>query len=140
MNLCYGADRPAPWKPTPAGSGNALRAARTQAVYQGPRVATRFPKTMDGPCRRGHIRRPMSANDPADFVRQEIDWIAVPIAEQRRIGNLPGRANAARQLGAKVAPHPEAAADGYYPIRPPRRGGRSAGLAGSRLSLAPRGI
>jgi len=66
----------------------------------------------------------MSANDPEDFVRKEIDWIAVPLREQRPfLGICLGAQMLARQLGARVAPHPQGRAQiGYYPIRPTRAG------------------
>ncbi len=67
---------------------------------------------------------PMSANDPDDFVRREIDWIAVPLREQRPfLGICLGAQMLAMQLGARVAPHPEGRAQiGYYPIRPTAAG------------------
>ena len=66
----------------------------------------------------------MSANDPDDFVRREIDWIGVPLAEQRPfLGICLGAQMLAMQLGARVAPHPEGRAQiGYYPIRPTPEG------------------
>jgi GMP synthase (glutamine-hydrolysing) len=62
---------------------------------------------------------PQSANDPDDFVRREIDWIAVPLAEKKPfLGICLGAQMLAKQLGARVAPHPEGKAEvGYYPIR-----------------------
>ena len=62
----------------------------------------------------------MSANDPDEFVRREIDWISVPLREQRPfLGICLGAQMLAMQLGARVAPHPEGRAEiGYYPIRP----------------------
>ena len=86
---------------------------------------------------------PMSANDPDDFVRREIDWIAVPLREQRPfLGICLGAQMLAMQLGARVAPHPQGRApDRYYPIRPTAAGrAHLRGLARSRLSLAPRGV
>ena len=78
-----------------------------------------------------------------NYVRREIDWIAVPLREQRPfLGICLGAQMLAKQLGARVAPHPEGRAQiGYYPIRPTAAGtARLPALAGSRLSLAPRGI
>lgn len=66
----------------------------------------------------------MSANDPDEFIRREIDWISVPLREQRPfLGICLGAQMLARQLGARVAPHPEGRAQiGYYPIRPTAAG------------------
>ena len=86
---------------------------------------------------------PMSANDPDEFVRREIDWIEVPLREQRPfLGICLGAQMLAKQFGAPVAPHPE----GRDPDRllpDPPDGSRSRALpelAGSCLPLAPRGI
>ncbi len=62
---------------------------------------------------------PQSANDADDFVRREIDWIAVPLAEKKPfLGICLGAQMLAKHLGARVACHPEGKAEvGYYPIR-----------------------
>jgi GMP synthase (glutamine-hydrolysing) len=62
---------------------------------------------------------PMSANDEEDFVRREIDWISVPLKEQKPfLGICLGAQMLARQLGTRVANHPKGHAEvGYYPIR-----------------------
>ena len=67
---------------------------------------------------------PMSANDVDDYVRREIEWIAVPLREQRPfLGICLGAQMLAKQLGASVAPHPQGQTQiGYYPIRPTRAG------------------
>jgi len=61
----------------------------------------------------------MSANDETDFIRREIDWLAVPLKEQKPfLGICLGAQMLARHLGARVAYHPEGMAEvGYYPIR-----------------------
>src|SRR5260370_2872138 len=66
----------------------------------------------------------MRVNDPDDFIRREIDWIAVPLGEQRPfLGICLGAQMLAMQLGAPVAPHPQGRAEmGYYPIYPTRAG------------------
>ena len=62
----------------------------------------------------------MSANDPDEYIRREIDWIEIPLREQRPfLGVCLGAQMLAMQLGAKVAPHPQGVTQiGYYPIRP----------------------
>src|SRR3984957_1950984 len=62
---------------------------------------------------------PQSANDTDDFIRREIDWIAVPLAEKKPfLGICLGAQMLAKHLGARVAAHPEGKAEvGYYPIR-----------------------
>ena len=66
----------------------------------------------------------MSANDRDEYVRREIDWIGVPLREQRPfLGICLGAQMLAKQLGAPVAPHPQGQTQiGYYPIRPTAAG------------------
>jgi GMP synthase (glutamine-hydrolysing) len=67
---------------------------------------------------------PMSANDEDDFIRREIDWIAVPLKEDKPfLGICLGAQMCARTLGARVYLHPQGPAEiGYYPIRPTAAG------------------
>ena len=63
---------------------------------------------------------PMSANDAHDYVRREIDWIAVPLKQEKPfLGICLGAQMLARHLGGAVYPHADGHAEiGYYPIRP----------------------
>jgi GMP synthase (glutamine-hydrolysing) len=67
---------------------------------------------------------PMSANDPDDFVKTEIDWIRVPLRENKPyLGLCLGAQMMAKHLGAEVWPHPEGRAEiGYYPLLPTAAG------------------
>jgi GMP synthase (glutamine-hydrolysing) len=67
---------------------------------------------------------PQSANDREDFIRREIDWIDVPLREQKPfLGICLGAQMLARKLGARVYLHPQGQAEiGYYPIRPTAAG------------------
>src|ERR1700689_3750143 len=109
---------------TPGRVGNALRALGHPLDIRRPRFGDPLPETLDvhaGPVIFGG---PMSANDPDDYVRREIDWIAVPLREQRPLlGICLGAHMLATQLGAPVAPHPEGRVQiGYYPVRPTAAG------------------
>jgi hypothetical protein len=65
---------------------------------------------------------PMSANDSDDYVRREIDWIEVPLREQRPfLGICLGAQMLAKQLGAQVAPHHEGPGRGRLLSDPSRR-------------------
>ena len=69
---------------------------------------------------------PMSANDcgELDFIRREIDWLAVPLRHDTPyLGICLGAQLLVRQLGGRVTGHPEGRAEiGYYPIRPTNHG------------------
>lgn len=67
---------------------------------------------------------PMSANDPDDYVRAEIDWLAVPLAENKPyFGICLGAQMLAKQLGADVTPHSNNLLEaGYYAILPSEDG------------------
>src|SRR6202012_6049472 len=109
---------------TPGRVGNALRALGHPLDIRRPRFGDALPDTMDGHAGAVIFGGPMSANDPDDFVRHEIDWIAVPLREQRPFLGICLRAQMlAKNLGARVAPHPQGRAQmGYYPIRPTAAG------------------
>ena len=109
---------------TPGRVGNALRALGHPLDIRRPRFGDPLPETLDDHAGAVIFGGPMSANDPDDFVRREIDWIAVPLREQRPfLGICLGAQMLAMQLGARVAPHPQGRAEiGYYPIRPTAAG------------------
>ena len=67
---------------------------------------------------------PMSANDPEDFIRREIDWLDVPLKENKPfLGICLGAQMLVRHLGGRVeADRQERAEIGWYPIKPTERG------------------
>jgi len=105
---------------TPGRIGNALRALGYSLDIRRPLFGDPLPKSMSAHAGAVIFGRPMSANDSDDFVRREIDWIGVPLAEQRPfLGICLGAQMLARHLGARVAPHANGRVEsGYYPIRP----------------------
>lgn len=109
---------------TPGRVGNALRVLGHPLDIRRPRSGDPLPETLDDHAGAVMFGGPMSANDPDDFVKQEIDWLALPLKEDRPfLGICLGAQMLAIQLGAKVAPHPEGRAQiGYYPIRPTAAG------------------
>ena len=84
-----------------------------------PRLGDPLPETLAGHAGAVIFGGPQSANDTDEFVRREIDWIAVPLAEKRPfLGICLGAQMLAKHLGARVSTHPEGKAEvGYYPIR-----------------------
>ncbi len=63
---------------------------------------------------------PMSANDPHDYIKTEIDWVAVPLLERKPfLGICLGAQMLAKQIGGQVTPHPAGMAEiGYYKLSP----------------------
>jgi GMP synthase (glutamine-hydrolysing) len=109
---------------SPGRVGNVLRALGYKLDIRRPRFGDPLPDTLDGHAGAVIFGGPMSANDLDDYIRQEIDWIEVPLREQRPfLGICLGAQMLAKQLGASVAPHPQGRAEiGYYPIRPTKAG------------------
>jgi GMP synthase (glutamine-hydrolysing) len=105
---------------TPGRVGNALAALGHALDVRRPRFGDVLPETLERHAGAVIFGGPMSANDPDEFVRREIDWIAVPLLEQRPfLGICLGAQMLAMQLGAGVAPHRKGRVEiGYYPIRP----------------------
>ena len=89
-----------------------------------PRFGDPLPDTMDGHAGAVIFGGPQSANDEEEFVRREIDWIGVPLRDNKPyLGICLGAQMMARHLGARVFPHPQGHAEvGYYPIRPTTAG------------------
>src|SRR5271163_47396 len=101
---------------TPGRVGNVLRTLGHRLDIRRPRFGDRLPETLDHHAGAVIFGGPMSANDPDDYVRNEIDWIEIPLREQRPyLGICLGAQMLAKQLGAPVAPHPEGQTQiGYY--------------------------
>src|ERR1700745_2871655 len=62
---------------SPGRVGNALRALGYRLAIRRPRFGDRLPDTLDGHAGAVIFGGPMSANDGDDYVRAEIDWIAI---------------------------------------------------------------
>ena len=85
-----------------------------------PRMGDTLPKTMKDHSGAVIFGGPMSANDSDEFIRREIDWIDVPLREEKPfLGICLGAQMLAKNLGEKVQPHDSRAVEcGYYPIFP----------------------
>ena len=66
----------------------------------------------------------MSANDPDEFVKAEIDWLEIPLRENRPyLGICLGAQMLARQLGSKVAANCDGSTEiGWYPLHTTEKG------------------
>jgi GMP synthase (glutamine-hydrolysing) len=109
---------------TPGRVGRALQRFGYDLDVRRPRFGDALPETMRDHAAAIIFGGPMSANDEEDFIRREIDWIAVPLREDKPfLGICLGAQLFARALGGRVFPHPEGHAEiGYYPIRPTAAG------------------
>jgi GMP synthase (glutamine-hydrolysing) len=89
-----------------------------------PRFGETLPPTLAGHCGAVIFGGPMSANDKDAFIRAEIDWIGVALAEKAPfLGICLGAQMLALHLGAKVGFDPEERAEmGYYPLATTREG------------------
>lgn len=105
---------------TPGRVGQALKDRGFPLDIRRPRFGDALPPTMAGHAGAMVFGGPMSANDPDDFVRTEIDWIGVPLKEQKPfLGICLGAQMLVRQLGGRVDHHADGQVEiGYYPIRP----------------------
>src|SRR5438552_14640281 len=63
---------------TPGRVGNALRALGHTLDIRRPRFGDALPQTLDEYAGAVFFGGPMSANDPDDYIRREIDWIEIP--------------------------------------------------------------
>src|SRR6266700_4611068 len=85
---------------TPGRVGNALRALGYPLDIRRPRFGDPLPDTLERHAGAVIFGGPMSANDPDDYVRREIDWIEIPLREQRPfLGICLGAQMLAKQLG-----------------------------------------
>lgn len=105
---------------TPGRVGLALRAMGARLDIRRPCLDEPLPKTLsdhDGVIVFGG---PMSANDSAAWLQREIDWFAVPLAEQKPLlGICLGAQMLARQLGARVYGYDDKRSEiGYFAIQP----------------------
>ncbi len=103
---------------TPGRIGQALRRRGYELDIRRPCMGHPLPDTMAGHAGAVVFGGPQSANDEHDYLRREIDWMAVPLKEDAPFfGVCLGAQLLARHLGAEVGPHPEGMAEvGYYPI------------------------
>ena len=124
MNGCAAASKPVlivlhQEMSTPGRVGHYFQACGVAMDIRRPRLGDPLPETLAMHAGAVIFGGPMSANDPDDFIRTEIEWIKVPLREQKPfLGICLGAQMLARQLGAAVAFHPDGMAEvGYYPIR-----------------------
>ncbi|HKY85354.1 MAG TPA: glutamine amidotransferase [Pseudorhodoplanes sp.] len=109
---------------TPGRVGNLLRKRGFSLDIRRPRFGDPLPDTMAEHAGAVIFGGPQSANDKDDFIKQEIDWVSVPLKENKPfLGICLGAQMMALNLGGKVDFHAEGQVEvGYYPIRPTDEG------------------
>jgi GMP synthase (glutamine-hydrolysing) len=111
---------------SPGRVGDALVRRGYALDVRRPRYGDPLPATMADHAGAVIFGGPMSANDPDDFIRYEIDWVGVPLREAKPfLGICLGAQMLAMQLGARVAPHHAGMTEiGYYGLKPTEAGRR----------------
>ncbi|EJW11450.1 GMP synthase [Rhodovulum sp. PH10] len=104
---------------TPGRIGHYLQVRGLPLDVRRPRFGERLPETLDEHAGAVVFGGPMSANDPDDYVRTEIEWLKVPLRERKPfLGICLGAQMLAKHLGAAVGPRPDGRVEiGYYPLR-----------------------
>ena len=103
---------------TPGRVGHYLQAHGIPLDIRRPALGCPLPETLERHAGVVVFGGPMSANDETDFIRREIEWLSVPLREQKPfLGICLGAQLLARHLGARVCFHPEGLVEiGYYPL------------------------
>lgn len=109
---------------SPGQVGNWLRAKGYPLDIRRPRFGDPLPETLDGHTGAVIFGGPQSANDTDDFVRREVEWISVPLKENKPfLGICLGAQMLAVHLGGEVASHPQGLVEvGYYQLSPTPEG------------------
>lgn len=134
--VATGAANSVPAKPAPASTGKVLIVLHQETSTPGrvgmklvkrgyrldirrPRFGDPLPPTMDEHDAAVIFGGPMSANDGDDFITREIDWIGVPLAEEKPfLGLCLGAQMLSMHLGGTVSAHREGNVEiGYYPLQ-----------------------
>ena len=89
-----------------------------------PPLGDALPETLENHSGAVVFGGPMSANDEADHIRAETDWLAVPPRENKPLlGICLGAQMLVNHLGGKVEGHQDGLVEiGWYPIRPTEAG------------------
>lgn len=105
---------------TPGRIGSVLQQSGCALDIRRPALGDALPATLEHHAGAIIFGGPMSANDPEEFIKREIDWISVPLREGKPfLGVCLGAQMLSKQLGGVVSPHPDGRAEiGYYALEP----------------------
>jgi GMP synthase (glutamine-hydrolysing) len=104
----------------PGAVGQYFRSRNIPLDIRRPRFGDPLPATLDGYAGAIIFGGPMSANDPDCYIKKEIGWIEVPLAENKPfLGICLGAQMLAKHIGGEVRPHSHGRIEaGYEPIAP----------------------
>jgi GMP synthase (glutamine-hydrolysing) len=105
---------------TPGRIGMMLKAMGCELDIRRPCLGDALPATMAAHAGAMIFGGPMSANDKEPWIAAEIDWIGVPLREEKPfLGICLGAQMLSMQLGGAVGPDGSGLVEiGYYPIQP----------------------
>jgi GMP synthase (glutamine-hydrolysing) len=108
----------------PGRIGQRLRARGYPIDIRRPCIGEELPATLAGHAGVVVFGGRMSANDKDEFIRREIEWMKVPLAEETPfLGICLGAQLLALHLGAAIAKHPQGLVErGFYPLYPTDEG------------------
>ncbi len=108
----------------PGRIGQRLRARGYPIDIRRPCIGEELPATLTGHAGVVVFGGRMSANDKDEFIRREIEWMKVPLAEETPfLGICLGAQMLAHHLGATITKHPQGLVErGYYPLYPTDEG------------------
>jgi GMP synthase (glutamine-hydrolysing) len=103
---------------TPGRAGQMLEAKGYRLDIRRPALGQKLPDTLRNHAGAVVFGGPQSANDDLDYVKAEIDWIKVPLAENKPyLGICLGAQMLVKHLGGRVESHTEGKTEiGWYPI------------------------
>ena len=109
---------------TPGRVGQMLHEMGYALDFCRPPLGEELPETLEEHAGAIIFGGPMSANDPEEFVKREIDWIEVPLKENKPfLGICLGAQMMVKHLGGTVqANEREFAEIGYYPLEATDKG------------------
>jgi GMP synthase (glutamine-hydrolysing) len=109
---------------SPGRIGQALVRRGYRLDIRRPRFGDPLPPTLDDHAGAVIFGGPMSANDSDEFVKAEIDWLAVPLGEEKPfLGVCLGAQMLAKHLGARVFGHHDGLCEiGYFAIEATEHG------------------
>ena len=109
---------------TPGRVGAALVRRGHRLDIRRPRFGDPLPATLADHAGAVIFGGPMSANDDEAWIRREIDWIGVPLAEEKPfLGICLGAQMMVRHLGGRVTAHANGEVEiGWYPLEPTPEG------------------